>query len=72
MTDPFGENRKNPVEEQKSILIPNQNTIINTQNTLRLSKRWKKLNEIQLTNNKMDLNDRNYSPSTLKTFLGSN
>ena len=55
-----GTNKRNP----DGLSHLNRNTIIN--NLVKLYKKWKKNNEIQLTKNKMDLNNRkmtNHPPS---------
>ena len=57
MTDPLGENSKNPAKKQeKRVLKIKYNN--NKQKMLVLYKRWKKYNQFQLTKNKMDLNNR--------------
>ena len=60
MTDPLGEKGRNSAKKQeKNVLKPFQiQNIKNKHNTLVLYNRWKKHNEIQLTKNKMDLNNR--------------
>ena len=64
MTDPLGENSRNPAKKQEKKKLSNTirvKTLSNTRiinNMLVLYKIWKKNNEIQLTKNKMDLNNR--------------
>ena len=51
---------------------PNRNTIIIKNNLVKFYKKWKKYNEIQLTKNKMDLNNRkitNHTPSPAHTTV---
>ena len=70
MTDPLGENSRNPAKEQeKSVVKPNQNNNNNNnnnnkQNMLGRYKRWRKHNEIQLTK-KMHLHIENDESSAL-------
>ena len=59
-----GTNKRSP----DGLSHPNRNTII-INNLVKFYKKWKKYNEIQLTKNKMDLNNRkmtNHPPSPSK------